>query len=95
MLCRWPRHPGSSLHAHLPSLSAAAIKGPLTSHLEASTGGTRVHAPYAQAQRVASSLPSTSWVIEARSLLEAPRLCPYNVTWSQQAASGGGVGART
>jgi hypothetical protein len=79
MLCRWPRHPGSSLHAHLPSLSAAAIKGPLTSHLEASTGGTRVHAPYAQAQRVASSLPRTSWVIEARSLLEA-RPCPYNVT---------------
>jgi len=30
----------------------------------------------------------------ARSLHEA-RVCPYNVTWSQQAASGGGVGART
>jgi hypothetical protein len=52
-----------------------------------------VHAPYAQAQRVAGSLSAHELVDEhpphrsSGSLLVA-RLCPYNVTWPQQPASG-------
>lgn len=69
----------SSLYAHLPSLSPAAIEGPLTSHVR------RLRAEPARMRPLRSpGGPDNRWRaragVRAASLLEA-RLSPYNVTW--------------